>query len=58
MRIFRHWIRDFRRETRGRDTVEGWIFGGSNVSEEAAIADLDERWRGVCARVFEGRTLA
>lgn len=56
MRIFRYWIRDHRRETRQRDTIEGWVFGGSNVSEQAAIADLEERWRGVCARVFEGKS--
>jgi hypothetical protein len=56
MRIFRHWVRDHRREIRDADTVEGWVFGGSNISEQAAVADLETRWRAVCARVFEGKS--
>lgn len=54
MRIFRYWVRDFRKETKLSQTVEGWVFGGSNVSEQDAVADLNERWKGVCRRVFEG----
>lgn len=56
MRIFRYWTRDFRSETRQRDTIEGWVFGGSNLSEQAALADLEKRWHGVCARVFDGKS--
>ncbi|MCU0779437.1 MAG: hypothetical protein MUF86_17480, partial [Akkermansiaceae bacterium] len=54
MRIFRYWVRDFRKETKQGQTIEGWVFGGSNVSEQDAVSDLNERWKGVCRRVFEG----
>jgi hypothetical protein len=54
MRIFRYWVRDFRKETNQGKTIEGWVFGGSNVSEQDAISDLNERWKSVCRRVFEG----
>jgi hypothetical protein len=55
MRIFRYWVREHRHESRGGNTVEGWVFGGSNVSEQAAAVDLENRWNRVLARVFEGK---
>lgn len=55
VRIFRFWVSEERRENRGRETVEGRVFGGSNVSEADAVADLERRWRGVCERVFDGK---
>ena len=56
MRIFRYWVREHRRESRGGNTVEGWVFGGSNISGQAALAELEHRWSRVLARVFDGKT--
>jgi len=56
VRIFRFWVVEERRENRGRKTIEGRVFGGSNVSAADAVADLETRWRGVCERVFDGKS--
>lgn len=54
MRVFKIWVREKCSSWVGSQKVEGWVYGGSNHSEEEARQDLKVRWQAVLQRVRKG----
>lgn len=54
MRIFRYWIKERREGLRDGVQVQGVVYGGSDLSMQAARDDLDGRWQQVLRGAFRG----
>lgn len=54
MRIFRYWVKERREGLRNGVQVEGVVYGGSDLSVQAARVDLDGRWQQVLSGAFRG----